>query len=302
MENVIILGSGPAGLTAAIYLSRANLNPIVLTGDNPGGQLMYTSYVENWPGNISILGPNLVTNMYEHAKHFGAKLIQQKAINVDIKNRPFKIETKNAQYNTKSIIIATGSVYKKLNCKGEDYYTLKGVSNCAICDGAFYKDKPVIIVGGGDSAMENASFMTNYTKDITIVHISNELTASNFMKQKILNNKNIKIIYNSTITEIFGDEKHLQGAIIKNKDGQELKIKADAIFVSIGLSPNTSIFKDQLELMSSGHIILKNGRETSVEGVFAAGDVTDYIYRQAIVSAGFGCQAALDCERYLKKL
>jgi thioredoxin reductase (NADPH) len=303
MEKVIVLGSGPAGLTAAIYLARANLNPLVLTGSNPGGQLMATSYVENWPGEQSILGPNLMNKIYEHAKYFQAKLINQDAIKVNLNVRPFEIITKRDIYYTHSLIIATGSIYKKLHCKGEDYYINKGVTNCAICDGAFYKDKPVLIVGGGDSAMENALFMTNYTKDITIVHRSDQLTASEFMKNKVISNKNIKIIYNSTIVEIFGDNDHVQGAVVQsNHRSVTQNIKVDAIFVSIGLSPNTHIFKDQLEMSKSGHIVLKKGMQSSVEGVFSCGDVEDFIYRQAIVSAGSGCKAALDCERYLKGL
>lgn len=301
-EKIVILGSGPAALTAAIYLARSNLNPLVIEGKNPGGQLMGTSYIENWPGTISILGSSLILNMKKHALHFGTRFLSEEVTHVNLKTKPFIIQThKNSVIKCQALIIATGATPKKLNCPGEDKYWSKGVTTCAVCDGTLYKNKKVIIVGGGDTAMENASFMTNFTNDITIVHILPKLTASYPMQQKILKNPNIHIIYESTISEILGNESIVTGAIITNQNtGEKTNLKADAIFISIGLEPNTKIFKDQLELTPFGYIVLKENTQTSIEGVFAAGDVSDSRYRQAITSAGFGCAAALDSEKYLK--
>jgi len=304
IHKLIIIGSGPAGLTAGIYASRANLKPIIIDGPVPGGQLITTSFVENWPGEKSILGLDLMQKLREHAQSFGCEFISESISKVDFKKHPFTIVTnKDKEFKSKSIIIATGASPKKLNCPGESEYWGKGVTTCAVCDGAFYKDKSVIIIGGGDSAMEDASFMTKFTDKITVVHILDQLTASWAMQQRILKNPNIKIIYNSTVTQINGDGKHVTEAVITNQKTKETQsLKTDAIFVAIGLNPNTQIFKDQIELDKMGYIALKGYTKTSVNGVFAAGDVADYRYRQAITSAGIGCSAALDVEHYLHTL
>lgn len=303
IHKLIIIGSGPAGITSGIYASRAALNPIIIEGKMPGGQLMATSYVENWPGENSILGPVLMKKLKDQAVNLGCQFIEEKIEKVDLKKKPFTLWTdKNKELKSESIIIATGSESRKLNCPGENEYWGKGVTTCATCDGAFYRDRPILIVGGGDTAMEEASFMTNFTNQITIVHILDKLTASPIMQQRILNNKNINIIYNSTITEIIGDGKHITQVIIENiKTKEQQTLKTDVLFLAIGLKPNSAIFKDQLELDKIGYIILKGETQTSVDGVFAAGDITDCKYRQAITSAGQGCKAALDAQRYLEK-
>lgn len=303
-EKIVILGSGPAGLSAAVYAARAGLNPLVIEGNKPGGQLMGTTYIENWPGITSTLGPSLMLDMRKHATHFGTRYIAQEIVQVDLQQRPFLLTAQNGkQIFCDALIIATGATPKLLGCPGEALYWARGVTTCAVCDGSFYKDKPVIIVGGGDSAMENALFMTNFTKDITIVHILSELTASKAMKDKVLTDNNIKIIYSSTVTNILGNDKTVEHVVISNtQTGETQTIPASAVFIAIGLTPNTHLFKDQITLSTYGYIILKEHTHTSVPGVFAAGDVADYRYRQAITSAGTGCAAALDAERYLKDL
>jgi thioredoxin reductase (NADPH) len=303
VHNVVIIGSGPAGLTAGIYTARANLKPIIIAGKKPGGQLVGTSYVENWPGEKSILGPQLMINMENHAKGLGCTIRSQEVTKVDFSQRPFTIWTDRTELKAHSVIIATGATPKRLQIPGEDQYWGKGVTTCAACDGAFYKDKKALIVGGGDTAMEDASFMTKFTNQITVVHILDELTASFAMKERVLKNPDIKVIYNSTLTEIKGDGSHVKGVILKNqKTGQTEDIETDVVFIAIGLSPNTKPFAGQIELDSHGYIVLKKGTQTSVPGVFAAGDVADYLYRQAITSAGVGCMAAFDAERYLCEL
>jgi thioredoxin reductase (NADPH) len=301
VRSLIIIGSGPAGLTAGIYSSRANLKPLIIEGSSPGGQLIGTSYIENWPGEKSILGPDLMQKMKEHAQHFGSEFLSENIVKVDFSKRPFTLWTdKNKELKAKSVIIATGASPKKLNCPGEKEYWGKGVTTCAVCDGAFYKDQPVIIVGGGDTAMEDASFMTKFTDQITIIQISQNLSASYSMQKRVLNNPKINIIYNSTIKEIKGDNNHItEAVVINNKTNEQKILKTKAIFVAIGLNPNTKVFKDQLELDQTGYVKLKGITNTSVEGVFAAGDVADFKYRQAITSAGYGCAAALDAERFL---
>jgi thioredoxin reductase (NADPH) len=300
----IIIGAGPAGLTAGIYSSRANLKPLIITGKNPGGQLMGTTEVENWPGNISILGPTLMMNMQKHAAHFGSILLEESVATVDFKKKPFSITTdKGTHLTADSIIIATGASPKKLGVPGEEEYWGKGVTTCAVCDGAFYKDRPVVIVGGGDTAMENASFMLNFTKQITIVHILDKLTASFAMQTQVIDNPNIKIIYNSTVSEIHGDGKHVTGVTIINRQTNKTeKLSVDAVFVAIGLNPNVEPFKGHLAFNKFGFIDVKDYTKTSIPGIFVAGDVADYRYRQAITSAGAGCMAALDAEKYLKTL
>lgn len=301
VRNLVIIGSGPAGLTAAIYASRANLNPIIIDGPDQGGQLIKTSYVENWPGEKQILGHELMQKMRDHAASFQCEFIHENVVKVDFSKRPFTVWTnKDKELKSHAIIIATGASPKKLGCPGEKDYWGKGVTTCAVCDGAFYKDRQVVIVGGGDSAMEDASFMTKFTDKITVVHIMDQLTASYAMQQRILNNPKINIIYNSTVTNIKGDGNHITEVVITNqKTKEEQTLKTDALFTAIGLNPNTAAFKDQLELDKIGYVKLHGHTKTSVEGVFAAGDVADFRYRQAITSSATGCMAALDVEHYL---
>lgn len=302
-EQLIIIGSGPAGLTAATYASRAGLQPLVIDGKKPGGQLIGTTAVENWPGEKSILGPTLMQNMREHAKHFGTRFLSGTVTSVNLQENPFVLTTnKNQTLSTHALIIATGATPRTLGCPGEEKYWGKGVTTCAVCDGAFYKNQPVVIVGGGDTAMEDASFMRNFTDDITIVQIEEQLTASQAMQEKVVHDNAIKIIYQSIVTHIQGNAKEITHIGIKSLVTNEEKLlPAKALFVAIGLTPNTAIFKGQLELTPYGHIVPYNHIETSIEGVYTAGDVADPRYRQAITSAGTGCMAALQAEKYLKK-
>lgn len=302
LYQLIIIGSGPAGLTAGIYAGRANLHPLIIDGPTPGGQLISTSYVENWPGTKSILGPELMANMRQQAQFTGCTFLSETVTRTDFTKKPFLLFTKNGkELQSKSIIIATGATPKKLQVPGEQEYWGKGVSTCAVCDGVFFKDKPVIVVGGGDTAMEDASFMTKYTNQITIVQISDKLTASAAMQERILAHPSIKIIYNATVAEIKGDGSLVNAVKIKDqKTGAEQLLNTGVVFIAIGLNPNTDMFKGQLELLKSGHISVKDHTKTSVNGVFVAGDVADMRYRQAVTSAGAGCMAALDVDWYLK--
>ncbi|HJZ23296.1 MAG TPA: thioredoxin-disulfide reductase [Candidatus Babeliales bacterium] len=303
-QNIIIIGSGPAGLTAGIYTARANLHPLIIEGLQPGGQLITTSYVENWPGEEKILGPQLMTKMKKHAQAAGAQCLSETIEKVDFSKKPFKLFTnKGKELSTKSVIIATGATPKKLKIPGEDTYWSRGVSTCAVCDGVFYKNKKVVIVGGGDTAMEEASFMTNLTDKITIVHILDKLTASPVLQKRVLNNSKINIIYNSTVTEIKGNNEHVTHAILTNQQtNEQTAIETDAIFIAIGLTPNTHLYKDYLELTKYGYLSVTNHTHTSIPGIFAAGDVCDSRYRQAISAAGSGCMAALDVQRYLESI
>jgi len=303
IHKLIIIGSGPAGLTAGIYAARADLKPLILEGKNPGGQLTGTTIVENWPGEKSIMGPQLMMNMKEHAQAFDCEFLPEAAAQIDFSKRPFVVTTDHDKIlHTESVIISTGAAPKRLECPGENEYWGKGVTTCAVCDGAFYRDKKVIIIGGGDTAMEDASFMTKFTKDITVIQILDHLTASAPMQRRILDNPDINVIYSTTIKEIHGNGQTITGVTLLNKEtNQTSKLDADGIFVAIGLIPNTKIFNGQIELDRYGYIQLKKHTMTSIEGVFACGDVTDYRYRQAITSAGSGCMAALDAERYLAK-
>lgn len=300
VEQVVIIGSGPAGLTAAIYAARANLHPLVIEGNNPGGQLMNTTAVENWPGTASIMGPQLMFDMKDHAKKFEARFLSEQVDSVDFSQHPFTITTKKSVVKTQSVIIATGASPKRLNVPGEEEFWGKGVTSCAVCDGAFFTNRPVVIVGGGDTAMENASFMTKFTDKVTVVHILDKLTASAAMQKRVLNNPNISIVYSSTVSSIQGGASGVTGITIKNQNtGAESTIETNAVFVAIGYKPNTDIFKDKLDLDNWGYIQVTDHTKTSVEGVFSAGDVSDHRYRQAITSSGSGCMAALDTERWL---
>jgi thioredoxin reductase (NADPH) len=302
--DLIIIGSGPAGLTAGIYASRARLNPLIIQGKLPGGQLMGTTYVNNWPGEINILGPELMMKIQNHAAQTGCELLPETVVQTDLSKRPFTVTThRGKDFTADALIIATGSVPKKLNCPGEDEYWGKGVTSCAVCDSALYQDKNVIIIGGGDSAMEYVFALAKYTDKITVVHILDKLTAAPNLQQRIKDFPTVKIIYSSTITEIHGENGHVAGVTLKNQLTNQLsKIPTDGVFLAIGLSPNSAIVKEQLELNNQGYITVTNMTHTSIPGVFAAGDVIDPRYRQAISSAGSGCMAALDAERYLCQL
>jgi len=304
VHKLIIIGSGPAGLTAGVYASRSHLSPLIIEGKNPGGQLMGTSLIENWPGNLSIMGPKLMMDMRAHAKHFGSTFLSEEVVKVDFTNRPFTLWTsRGKELKAHSVIIATGAIPNKLGCPGEEQYWGKGVTTCAVCDGAFYPDKNVVIVGGGDTAMEDASFMTKFTDKITIVHILDKFTASPAMQERVLNNPKITILYNSTVTEFKGNGEHVTHVEVTNQKTQEKQVlQADGAFLAIGGRPGTQPFQGQISLNQWGYIDVTNNTRTSVEGVFAAGDAQDYRYKQAITSAGSGCMAALDVQNYLKDI
>lgn len=299
--DVAVIGSGPAGLTAGMYCARAKLSTIIIEGAQPGGQLMTTTAVENWPGHISIQGPDLMFNMRDHAKHYGAHLLQEQVNEVDFSKRPYTLFTDgNKSITAKSVIIATGSSNKKLGCPGEQEYFARGVATCATCDAPFYQDKEVIVVGGGNTAVTEVDHLAHFAKKITVVHILKELTANDPIKYKVLNNPNISFIYESTIKEIKGNKEHVTHAIVENQHTKELsEIPAHGIFVAIGFSPNTALFKNQLDINQFGYLVINNHTHTSKPGIFAAGDVADYRYRQAITSAGAGCMAALDAQTFL---
>jgi len=306
-ENLVIIGSGPAGLTAGIYSSRADLKPLIIDGEKPGGQLMGTTTVENWPGEKSILGPVLMQNIRQQAKKLGCRFLPEIVTDIDTSKKPFTITTnKKTTIKAYAIILASGASHRKVGCPGEDEYWGKGVTTCAVCDAAFYRNKKVVILGGGDTAMEEASFLHKFTKDITVIHIEDKLTASVPLQKRVLGNPDIKIIYNSTITAFKGNGDHLQEVEVTNQKTDEKQVlKADGAFIAIGFRPNTDFVKGKIDLYDNGYVMIKGGKDhsrTSVEGIFAAGDIADPFYRQAITSSGAGCMAALDAERYLSNL
>ncbi len=301
-ENLIIIGSGPAGYTAALYASRANLNPLVFEGSQRGGQLMITTDVENYPGfPDGIMGPDLMDQFRKQAERFGARLETSDVSRVDFSSRPFKVWVGENQYDAEAVIIATGASAKWLGIPGEAELTGMGVSACATCDGFFFREKELIVIGGGDSAMEEALFLTKFASKVTIVHRRDEFRASAIMAQRALDHSKIEVIWNTQVTEIMG-ESGVTGARLQNVEtGEETEMAVDGVFVAIGHKPNTDIFADQLALGDKGYIDLP-GRSTatSTQGVFAAGDVADTVYRQAVTAAGTGCQAAIDAERWLE--
>ncbi len=307
-HKVIIIGSGPAGLTAAIYASRANLNPIVFEGNQPGGQLTITTEVDNYPGfKDGIQGPELMEIMREQATRFGAKAYFKAATEVDLSEKPFKIKTDdNESYTADSVIIATGASARLLGIPSETKYMGFGVSACATCDGFFYKEKKVIVVGGGDTAMEEAHYLTKFASEVLLVHRRDQFRASKIMEERVRKNPKIKLLTSQTIKEIVGTEnmgmKSVTGVILENtKDGSLTEMEIDGIFIAIGHQPNTKVFGDQLDKDETGYLDTKPGSTlTNIEGVFAAGDVTDKTYRQAVTAAGSGCMAALDAQRYLE--
>lgn len=304
VQKVVIIGTGPAGYTAAIYTGRANLSPVVIEGNQPGGQLTTTTEVENFPGfPDGIMGPELMDNMRKQAERFGATFVRGSVASVDLKRYPFRVVLEDSkEYYSESIIISTGASAKMLGIPGEKEMVGRGVSTCATCDGFFFRDKSVIVVGGGDSAMEEAIFLTKFASEVTIVHRRNELRASKVMQDRARNNPKIKWILNVTPVGVVSDGTKVNGLVVKdNPSGQERTVPTDGVFVAIGHTPNTGFLKDQLELDDHGYIITKgSSTATSVQGVFACGDVMDPQYRQAITAAGSGCKAALDVEKFLE--
>lgn len=301
VRKVIIIGSGPAGLTAGIYTARSKLSPLIIEGEMPGGQLMTTTAVENWPGVTSIQGPDLMINMRTQTEQCGAELLMENVVDVDFSRPPYTLKTSGGKtFQAESVIIATGASHKKLGVPGEKEYWGRGVTVCATCDAPFYEGKEVVVVGGGNTAVTEAEHLAKYAKKVTIIHILNKLTATDPIKDKVLENPRVEFLYSSTVKEIHGNGEHVNKLIIENQLTNNLsEFKTDGVFVAIGLKPNTDIFKGHLEMDQYG-IIKRTGETTTTKpGIFAAGDVVDYIYKQAITSAGDGCKAALDCERYL---
>ena len=300
--EVIIIGAGPAGYTAAIYTSRAKRDTLVISGNLPGGQLMLTTDVENYPGFAEgIFGPELMTTMRKQAEKMGTTIIDDEVVNVDLRQRPFKILTYSEEYEADTVVVATGANPRKIGAKGEQEFSAKGVSYCATCDGPFFKNQDLVVAGGGDSAMEEAIFLTKFAKSVHVVHRRDKLRASKIMQDRAFENKKIKFHWNSVIDEIKGSQKVNQITVKNLQTNQKETLEAGGIFVAIGHEPNTKLFKGQIELDDQGYIKLKNDTKTSVEGVFAAGDVHDHRYRQAITAAGFGCMAAIDVDKYLSE-
>jgi thioredoxin reductase (NADPH) len=298
--DVIIIGSGPAGYTASIYTSRAKLKTLIITGSLPGGQLMTTSEVENYPGFPNgIFGPELMINMKQQSERFGTILITDEVTKVDFKRRPFRIYTQSSLYTAESVLISTGATPRKLGIEPEQAFSGRGISYCATCDGPFFKDQHIVVVGGGDTALEEANFLTKFGKSVKIIHRRERLRASKILQERAFENPKIEFIWNSSVIDIEGNNKISSIIIKNNKNGEEKKLNVGGLFVAIGHEPNTSIFKDQIDMDDKGYVIVNNYTKTNIDGIFASGDVHDYRYRQAITAAGFGCMAALDIEKWL---
>lgn len=303
MERVVIIGSGPSGLTAAIYAARANLEPLVLAGGMYGGQLMLTTDVENFPGfPEGIMGPELMIKFREQAERFGARIENVDATAVDFTKRPLIVRTAQTEYEAKSVIVATGAAARWLGIPGEERLRGRGISTCATCDGAFFRDKHIVVVGGGDSAMEEALFLTRFGHRVTVIHRRDHLRASKIMADRAMAHEKIHFIWNTVVEGAIG-EQILEGLEIYNVvDHKRSRFSADALFIAIGHDPNTEIFRGQLDLDPAGYIISADGVSTNVEGVFVAGDVNDIRYKQAVTAAGSGCRAAMDAEKYLEAM
>ena len=308
--RVLIVGAGPAGYAAAVYAARANLNPVMISGLEQGGQLMTTTDVDNWPGDSDGLqGPDLMERMKVHALQFNTEIINDHITSVDFSKRPFTLKGGETSYTADAVIISTGATAKYLGLESEEAYKGKGVSACATCDGFFYRDQKVAVIGGGNTAVEEALYLSNIAEHVTIVHRRDKFRSEKILSDKLIKkakNGNISIEWNHNLDEVLGDKMGVTGLRLKGNDGSTKEIDVHGVFIAIGHTPNTGIFEEQLEI-NQGYIKVKAGLEgnatqTSVEGVFAAGDVADHVYRQAVTSAGSGCMAALDAERFLDNL
>jgi len=310
-SRLIILGSGPAGYTAAVYAARANLKPTLITGLQQGGQLMTTTEVDNWPGDVEgLLGPALMERMQKHAERFATEIVFDHIHTADLSRRPFRLVGDNGEYSCDALIIATGATAKYLGIPSEEKFKGQGVSACATCDGFFFRDQDVAVIGGGNTAVEEALYLANIAKKVTLVHRRDKFKAEKILQDKLFAKQQsgkVDIVWNHHIDEVLGDDKGVTGVRLKSmQDGATREVPISGLFVAIGHTPNTALFDGQLE-MKNGYITIRAGLEggatgTSVPGVFAAGDVADQVYRQAVTSAGFGCMAALDAEKYLDKL
>jgi thioredoxin reductase (NADPH) len=308
-HRLIILGSGPAGYSAAVYAARANLHPVVITGMQPGGQLTTTTEVDNWPGDVEGLqGPALMQRMQEHAERFQTKILFDHIVKADLNTRPFRLQGDSDSYTCDALIIATGASARYLGLESETKYQGRGVSACATCDGFFYRNKAVCVIGGGNTAVEEALYLSNIASTVTLIHRRDSLRAEKILQEKLFEKSrtgNIKLLWNSNLDEVLGDGTKVSG--IRIRQGETLEtISLEGVFIAIGHNPNTELFKDQLS-MKDGYLLIKSGLEgmataTNVPGVFACGDVADHVYRQAVTSAGFGCMAALDAEKYLDSI
>jgi thioredoxin reductase (NADPH) len=301
VRNVIVIGSGPAGFTAALYAARADLEPLVLKGLEAGGQLMLTTDVENYPGFADgILGPELMDQMEKQAQRFGAEILSVHVTDVDLDVRPFVVKAGDQEWRAKTLIISTGATARWLDIPGEEKLRGRGVSACATCDGFFFRDRELLVVGGGDTAMEEASFLTKFASKVTIVHRRDAFRASKVMQDRVFDNDKIEVAWNTVLDEIRGDDA-VTGALARDvASGETRELAADGVFMAIGHDPTTGLFRDKLELDENGYIVVQEpSTATSVPGVFAAGDVTDHTYRQAVTAAGQGCKAAIDAERYI---
>ncbi|HXW95165.1 MAG TPA: thioredoxin-disulfide reductase [Nitrososphaerales archaeon] len=302
VDKLAIIGSGPAGLTAAIYGCRSDLDPLVFMGTKYGGQLMLTSEVENFPGFPDpVLGPDLIAKMKSQAERLGARLVQEDVVRVNLRTYPFEVYTGSGVTKTLALILAMGANPRRLNLPSEMRLMGKGVSNCAVCDGFFFRGKKVAVVGGGDTAMEEATFLTKFASQVQVIHRRNELRASAALRNEASANPKISFVWDSVVTDVIGDTK-VQGVKIKNlKTGQEGELQVDGLFVAIGYDPNTEMLRGQVELDPKGYVAIRNGTGSSVPGVFVAGDVHDFRYRQAITAAADGCKALLDAEKFVKQ-
>jgi thioredoxin reductase (NADPH) len=301
-RRVVIIGSGPAGLTAALYSARANLKPLLIEGLEAGGQLMLTTMVENWPGfHDGIMGPDLMSEMRKQAERFGTEVLQGNVTKVDLQKRPFRISLADGPITTDSLIVATGASARWLEIGSDRKLSGHGVSTCATCDGYFFRGKPIAVVGGGDSAMEEAIYLTRFASKVTVLHRKSALRASKIMQDKAFANPKIEFVWDSEIAEIKDIARgEVTGIVVRNLKTADLhEIALDGVFIAIGHTPNTSLFAGQLEMDASGYLVTHHGSHTNVAGVFAAGDVQDHVYRQAITAAGSGCMAAIDAEHYL---
>lgn len=300
--DVVIIGAGPSGYTAGIYCSRAGYDTLILSGILPGGQLVNTTEVENYPGfENGIMGPDLMIDMRKQSQRMGTTIVDDEVVNVDFRRKPYKVLTASEEYEGRAIIIATGANPRKIGLEGEETFGGKGVSYCATCDGPFFRNQEIVVIGGGDSAIEEATFLTKFATTVHLVHRRAELRASKVMQERALSNEKIKFHWDSAVVDIKGDEKVRQ-AVLKNlKTNEEKTLDIGGLFVAIGHTPNTKIFENQIDLDSEGYIALKNKTHTNVEGVFAAGDVHDKNYRQAITAAAFGCMAAIDVDKYISE-